>query len=188
MNFIYFTSVRHYALYTNWATFYYNCCSIAVFSSLTFARAIPWISYKNGIISYCDAVFENNLLRTSVVTFCGQKENAMMTSCFTKIAVNRAHAWESFLSWLLFCFDDRYNNHNWPGRVLTALENLENSGKTQGNWMILREFLYIRCYFFVMQSETHNMPTYKFPQLQWYLYELLVVVHLILVDIIILSG
>jgi len=54
--------------------------------------------------------------------------------------------------------------------------------------MILREFLYIKCYFFVMQSETHNKPTYKFPQLQWYLYELLVVVHLILVDIIILSG
>ena len=67
-------------------------------------------------------------------------------------------------------------------RVLTAVENLENSGnllilensgKTQGNLKILREFLYIRCYFFVMQSETHNKPTYKFPRLQWYLYELL---------------
>ena len=30
-----------------------------------------------------------------------------------------------------------------------------------------------------MQSETHNKPAYKFPRLQWYLYELLVVQEIV---------
>jgi len=34
--------------------------------------------------------------------------------------------------------------------------------------------LYFRCYFFVMQSFTHNKSTCKFVRLHWYLCELLV--------------
>jgi len=38
------------------------------------------------------------------------------------------------------------------------------------------------------QSKTHNKPTCMFAQLQNYLYELLIVVYRILVDITILGG
>ena len=46
---------------------------------------------------------------------------------------------------------------------------LEYSGRNKRIWNILREFLYIRWYFFVTQAETHNKPTCKFVRLQMYL-------------------
>ena len=73
-------------------------------------------------------------------------------------------------------------NSGKPGN----LREFVNSGKLRENSGNLKDTQGIfvdQMLFFVTQSETHNKPT--FPWLQWYLYELLVVVHLISVDMII---
>ena len=63
------------------------------------------------------------------------------------------------------------------------LREFVNSGKLREFERYSGNFCRSDAIFFVTQPETHNKPT--FPWLQWYLYELLVVDHLISVDMII---